>query len=207
MPNWCNNELYIRGDSKDIEAFLNACKGYAPAYKLSEAEKKFFKEVDGDYQVAEQHEFTFNALVPVPQEILEAGYSQAGKSTINAILGTENPQDGYTWQIKNWGTKWDVNDPAIMFSGNDEASLIFSTAWSPPIRWLENVAAQFPDLEFELFFEEMGSVFGGNFVWSDGELQFHEEVQGWEDLKEFCLRNGMYDLDFFEEMEEQEEEE
>lgn len=204
MPNWCGNELYIRGEANDVKGFLDACKGQGPVYKLSEAEKKFYKEVKGDYVKPEEHDFTLNALVPVPKEILEVGYSQAGASSLGAIMGTEKAQDGYSWSIQNWGTKWDVNDPAITYApGDEQAVLMFSTAWSPPAKWVANVAAQFPDLEFEIFFEEMGNCFAGNMVWSDGELQFNEEVEGYEEMKDFCIRNGMYDEDFFADMEDE----
>ena len=46
-------------------------------------------------------------------------------------------EDGwYTWNVNNWGTKWDFgkgeyDDPATI--ENNEVVISFNTAWSPPI--------------------------------------------------------------------------
>lgn len=205
MPNWCDNELYITGNDKDISAFLDACKGNGPAYRLSESDKQFTdpNQVKGDYLIPQPHEFTFNALVPVPHDILEIGYSKEGTSSINSILGREAAQDGYSWQIQNWGTKWDVNEPAINLTNHGSASLIFSTAWSPPIAWVSKVAEIFPWLQFELLFGELGNVYAGSFVWEGGEITHQEEYNDYDDVKNFFISSGFADEDFFEEMEEE----
>jgi hypothetical protein len=213
MPNYCSNELYVRGEAKEIQRFLDACKGETPRYKLSEGEKRFyendFNEV-GDYSPVEHEQFTFNALVPVPQEILEIGYSNREGSAINAIMGLEKATDGYTWQIQNWGTKWDVNDPTINFNNeeNEEAVLFFSTAWSPPVEWVDKVSELFPELEFELLYEEGGCCFAGQHIWRDGILQYDEYVDSdWEAYAQFCLEHGLMDQDYYEEIKAEMEEE
>ena len=47
----------------------------------------------------------------------------------------------------------------------------FDTAWSPPIKFLENVAKQWPNLTFVLEYEELGMGF-------KGLAKFQGEIQG-----------------------------
>jgi hypothetical protein len=58
----------------------------------------------------------------------------------------------------------------------------FQTAWAPPIGWLENVSAQFPELEFKMIFQEEGQGFCGRadgidgiVEWQDGEVVLEDE--------------------------------
>lgn len=138
MPNWCDNELSVRGPKEDVEAFV---------------EKAVGKDGDDDSSA-----ISIEALFPVPKALLdvEAGSKEAfyeilyGDSIPSHIIdkmreeGFESPDkhtalewqaekwemDGmkarevahaylvnmetyghmnwYTWCINNWGTKWDT---------------------------------------------------------------------------------------------------
>lgn len=57
------------------------------------------------------------------------------------------------------------------------AFLEFQTAWSPPIRVMEKLAAMFPDHAFELKYFEGGMGFSGHALWRDGTEEFHEEYE------------------------------
>jgi hypothetical protein len=58
----------------------------------------------------------------------------------------------------------------------------FNTAWSPPISAIEALSAMFPDVEFDLEFEEETG-WGGNFIFSDGD---GTEVQSYENKCRDC---------------------
>ena len=72
----------------------------------------------------------------------------------------------YDWNIRNWGTKWDVavsgdeKHPETYMEGptpNGDNLVVyynFNTAWSRPLPALENLSAQYPDLLFTLSYEE-----------------------------------------------------
>ena len=106
MPNWCSNELHIFGASEDIKQFMEANKGLPARYPLTEWEKK-----EG-VSIPTEPRFSFNTLVPTPQEVLDLGYDghqklaeiakAKGEAAIAGMI------DGYHWNIANWGTKWDI---------------------------------------------------------------------------------------------------
>lgn len=79
-----------------------------------------------------------------------------------------------TWRNKHWGTKWDAQ-AVVAESGAGFQIYNFSSAWTPPIAWLERVAQQWPDLRFSLSYDEPGSGFRGVVVGEQGEVMVLEE--------------------------------
>lgn len=68
----------------------------------------------------------------------------------------------YSWNVANWGTKWDVI-AMLVEEGSNSITYDFETAWSPPIKFVEKVSNIFPLLEFNLEFREEGMGFEGHF--------------------------------------------
>lgn len=59
-------------------------------------------------------------------------------STCEHFIPTPEGADWYSWNVSNWGTKWDFgkgehDDPATIEDGL--VSITFQTAWSPPIQF------------------------------------------------------------------------
>lgn len=161
MPNWCENQLKISGGKEEVERFQQQVKGRRAVYALSEAEKKMYETVGKAFtQETEEatYNFTFHSLVPIPTEVLNAGYDPAG----------------YNWQNRHWGTKWDVSGAEVM--ENEDLTYVFSTAWAPPEPWVRTVSAQFPNLTFELAYFEPGMMFAGYVVYQEGEMLEEEHV-------------------------------
>ena len=129
MPNWCSNNLTITGPQADIEAFKTKAVGHPP-----------WKEPEG-----EPDALNFHSLVPVPAEVLKAGYEPAG----------------YDWEMANWGCKWGASGPGILNEWEGHVEYEFYTAWSPPIEFLKKVAVQWLSLVFVLAYEEPGMAFKG----------------------------------------------
>ena len=74
-------------------------------------------------------------------------------------------EDWYSWNVNNWGTKWDTNAEIVEVT-EDSISLSFDTAWAPPIAFYDKLA----ELGFEVnaTFFESGMMFVGEYV--DGEV-------------------------------------
>jgi hypothetical protein len=69
--------------------------------------------------------------------------------------------DGDEWYARRliaWGTKWDVGEDDVHA---DDGAYEFATAWGPPDTWLARTAGLFPDLHFQLIYEEPGIGFMG----------------------------------------------
>ena len=129
MPNWCYNKLTITGPEADVQAFKARAVGHSP-----------WKEREEDPDA-----LNFHSLVPVPDEVLQAGYEAAGLD----------------WERENWGCKWGADEPQILDEGGNRIIYEFCTAWSPPIEFLQKVAVQWPALVFVLVYEEPGMGFKG----------------------------------------------
>lgn len=182
MPNWCENYLVVSGEPKEIKRFIDANMGlpaqYPPVYLkdgtcVSEPQQK------------KQKYFCFNALLPTPQEVLDIGFDgqdKIPKSEYEKFWRGEMPEllDGYHWNIANWGTKWDIYTDEISYEdlrwheGCDNIEILFDTAWSPPIPWIEKNISEFPNLTFKLHYEEPGCYFAGN-IYGESGISSHTE--------------------------------
>ena len=90
----------------------------------------------------------------------------------------------YSWNIENWGTKWDSCNCDIseyikidddLPNDSDFINYTFDTAWSPPLKWLTFVSKKYEDLEFIITYEEPGCDFWGKEKYKEGELIECEE--------------------------------
>ena len=81
MPNWCMNTLNVSGGADEIKRFVFANQGLPAKYPPQEWEKAIAQM---EPQPTESY-FCFNALVPTPQEVLDA----AGIATVG-LCGTSN---------------------------------------------------------------------------------------------------------------------
>ena len=147
MPNWCWNHLEVTGDEIQLREFV---------------EKSLVSPEENE--IHDRTEFSFNGTYPMPKTLrITAGthlsFIEKIKRYINIKLyGHDN---WYNWSIANWGTKWDACEGCINHNDIDFFSVSFETAWSPPINWIDNIMQDFPDLCFQLEYEEPGMCFGG----------------------------------------------
>lgn len=79
--------------------------------------------------------------------------------------------DWYSWCVANWGTKWNAQDTVFKKDPTDqEATICFDTAWSPPIPVVETLSRKFPRLSFTLRYWECGVGFKGLFRVHNGTV-------------------------------------
>lgn len=86
-------------------------------------------------------------------------------------------EDWFNWRILNWGTKWSAYDTLTkkIWDDEDKTKLkeivyLINTAWTPPIQWLKNTSEKYPEIEFELKYEEPNMNFSGIYTVKDGEI-------------------------------------
>jgi hypothetical protein len=98
--------------------------------------------------------------------------------------------DWYSWQVHNWGTKWNAYEIGAWSVGFEGAEINFCTAWSPPIAFLVNASKKFPDLTFEIKYSDEGGAFVGKTILTEGETQ--EELEpDWYSLEGMALREDL----------------
>lgn len=94
----------------------------------------------------------------------------------------------YNEAVQIWGTKWDAGEVDVDI-GDEQLTYRFQTAWGPPKEWLEKVAKKYPELQFELYYEEPGMDFLGRVEFENGELT--GEMQ--DEYTSYHMReNGLY---------------
>ena len=144
MPNWCNNTLELHHED--------------PA--MIERAKKAF--ADGKL---------LNEFVPVPESlhIVSGCVGAKGSPEQNELEAKEEAnrkEHGYaTWYdfcVNEWGTKWDCGadgDHVELEEGQDNTTLCFDSAWSPPMGVYQALMDQ--GFRVRAYYYESGMCFAG----------------------------------------------
>ena len=140
MPNWCNNKVEIYGDSPD---------------QIKEVKKTL---------ASKQTCFDFNNIVPMPKELEGTTSPNPEPDSFEAKrLRKQHGHDNwYDWCCDNWDTKW--NSAGADLTSDSNNSIIeyeFQTAWGPPIKVIEALREQYPDLNITAFYDEPGMEMAG----------------------------------------------
>lgn len=154
MPNWCYCELSIVGPIEERNRFK----------KLAEGDKGGLD---------------FNSFIPYP-EPFKTMDEISRKLRKAEVPSNEIPRDGfnsggYEWCVRNWGTKWNVNNNVEIIEKPRSLLYKFDTAWRPPKPIIYVMAEMFPELRFNLKFSEGGACFRGQLMIKNGEL-----LKNWE---------------------------
>lgn len=179
MPNWCYNILIVTGTKEELDKFS----------EIAETEDR-----NGNHTVLSEEPF-----VPYPEKFKKitkkkkkiekeweklkkvegyADMSDKEKEEFRKKYDDKNPWNysdgfnsgGYEWCIINYGTKWGCCSTTRDRPDPEELVYHFESAWSPPSNLMIKMGQMFPDLRFELEYEEPGMAFKGTLVMEDGEL-------------------------------------
>jgi len=91
-------------------------------------------------------------------------------------------KDWQEWTLANWGTQSNSNQVEIESQAPESFSVVFSTAWSPPIRLVQALCEQYPDLKIEMAYAETRSWYAGRVYGIEGCAT---DVPA-EDVQAFC---------------------
>lgn len=199
MPNWVFNNLWIEGRSDSISSLIEQMNSpFVTEYKSS--------SLTGEANVKDYPNPVFAFWNICRPSDLEAYYGEEvfkkeNRSSFNDDGSFNNEKfmteftrsmaednDWYHWNVRNWGTKWDVAvSPDEAFPNTlmedyevsgDFASVMyrFETAWSPPIEALQELSRQYPDVCFTYRYEEETG-WGGTGGFNAGH---YEETEYWD---------------------------
>lgn len=118
-------------------------------------------------ELGEDMAFSFNKILPIP---------------------AESAEDWYSWNITNWGVKWDTRDVETNHEPG-QLAYRFNTAWSPPVPVLNALSHQNPDLVVNHVYEEEQG-WGGRIEYRNGN---GEQLESWDipdSHAEMVKRNG-----------------
>ena len=177
MPNWCQNRVTITHDNEDVIKKIQ-----------EEVREDFSEEVDGK-TVTGTLEFSFNSIMPMPEEIrntnspnhIVATQEEADahneehknddffrpaqtQEEVDALYAKYGWANWFEWREDNWGTKWDVSYDMVSCeydAGFDQVVYEFPTAWGPPIGIYLELKKRYPDLDISWFYHEPDMQFAG----------------------------------------------
>ena len=197
MPNWVFNSLVVSGEQSELDrmvAHLNS------PFDKHFPESKWNKETESwEHTPSVQHYsnpvFAFwNICRPTDvkkyygQEVFKkSAFDENGEFDNVAFMAEfvramSEDEDWYHWNVRNWGTKWDVavedgNEyPNTEMEITDNGSVMyrFQTAWSPVSEALTTLSEMFPTLEFDYEYEEEQG-WGGNATIVAGDYTITKE--------------------------------
>lgn len=97
----------------------------------------------------------------------------------------EGEEDWYSYNVNNWGTKWDAS--VLNWERVDENTVMveFDTAWSPPIHLYEFLHEE-EGFDVDAMYHEGGMGFCGS--WVDGQEDYYDydlaDKSTWESIPE-----------------------
>jgi hypothetical protein len=179
MPNWVYNTLTIQGPKEQVDSIKD---------RLNAPYKKTFENWNMQSQQMEFKEYEFSNPVFAFHNIYN--HLQDGVSDETYHLQKDPNENSeymfsgnnwYSWNVRNWGTKWDVavhNDDKYpdtsllehMSNGEDQWVVYsFNTAWSPPVPAMEKLSALVPNCVITLTYQEEQG-WGGEVEFVNGKM-------------------------------------
>ena len=124
MDHWCFNNLRVDGPIHEIARFKKQAWGILP-----------WPEFKRDNPM---QELSFHSLVPVPAEILAAGYKPEGER----------------WAFDHWGCLSGAHRVDSLDPRDEVVIYRFWTQLSPAILFVEEVSRRWPELVFEFDYRD-----------------------------------------------------
>lgn len=194
MPNWVYSTIDVSGKREDLLAFnekagLGHRSGWVETSQTWNEETKSWDKIPENERVIKDETETPNAIsfwnfVRPTDEEIPFYYGQKDEpekeETDEASLLDFSGSDWYSWNIRNWGTKWDANNDYISYGNpeelkdTDSLGYQFETAWSIPEPAFRAMVEQHPELTFHFSCEEEQG-WGAEFEGKDGNLSLTKE--------------------------------
>ena len=146
MPNWCRNRVSFYSDNKQHIAKL---------WSIFESETPFNEIVPSpDWKTTPNDK----GELPVKREMKNPD-GRVVYTTYDFPDGT-NDDRWYSWNLANWGCKWEVGE--VECQGEENIlECEFETPWSPPEAIFYALRQMFEDVEISWFFDEPGMQVAG----------------------------------------------
>ena len=113
---------------------------------------------------SKENDFDFRQLLPIPQELVETERQELSEEKKNEFIQKYGFYNSFDWRCENWDTKWNSEvltswnyeselpeDGVIEKSGSHQISILFNTAWCPPINLIFTLSKDYPNVTFEMY--------------------------------------------------------
>jgi len=176
MPNYCNNNLTIKGDAKPMHEFYEFVGPLEQNFSMenlcpipieleqTDSPAKFIANNTKEIKLASGKivQVQVNSFNKTEQEYL------AHMQYLNDKYGCDN---WYDWCNANWGCKWDIYGLSIDSQTDEELCVSYETPWRPNSDFIAFLGTKFQNLEFELEYYEPDMEFAGKFLVKGGTFK------------------------------------
>ena len=171
MPNWCYQNLEVRGPTSDVDKFYEAIKVTEP-------------DREGAMVTSDE----LNHICPLDERTFayKTMTNAEGEEYIIKTYATleENGFDGYKHAVEVWGTKWGACHIEVRSEqGECPLHIYFESAWSPASGLIKAISTKFPTLVFGLQFTEEADFYSGYQLFQNGEIRYEGDT-GQADTKD-----------------------
>ena len=184
MPNWCENDLSIRGSKKDVINFLETA-GYDKSCSVEDFIENTALTLRCWMPMPETYEKMDTTNAKRQQKENESDedyqkYCEEYDAAVKFQKETYGAVGWYNYNLMTLGTKWDAQINEYGMSSYDGSGFIqlnfsFLTAWCPPDAWLKTLIKEYPNLTFDLGAFEPGNAFTYHLVGSNGAIDLEME--------------------------------
>ena len=167
MPNWCYQNLKIKGTKEQLAQFKTDMDGMKDdngnpevfTFTLFAAFPEILTTID-HWCGTNGH-----ANTPLTEEqkvLVKKECGSLDKDEVIEFLDKKYGAHGwYDWNCNNWGTKWDAGDVNMVSESDEELHYYFQTAWSPATPAIQKASEKYPKLKFTITFTEESTAFAG----------------------------------------------
>ena len=217
MPNYCNNNLTIKGDAKSMHEFYEFVGPLQQNFSMQNLCPMPI-ELEQTDSPARFHANSTKKIKLASGKIVQVPVNRFNQTEqeflshmqyLNNKYGYDN---WYDWCNANWGCKWDIDDLSIDSQAEDELCVSYYTAWNPNYDFIRFLGTKFQNLEFELEYYEPNMVFAGMFfvkndTFNDIEIPINKIVFAKNDEDEhytFFDFNNEDDIEAYEDLDDYE---
>jgi hypothetical protein len=203
MPNWVENRLVITGNQDSLdklkELMARPYTTFSQDWQTNEVSQGESKGVFQLWNIVSPTDlasyFGFKSDELHAEEMKNRGKAEDEDidtviTTIKEVLAEpfdmqesvaqfyqdiQTGQDWYHWNIREWGTKWEISQSTYTATPN-KLMYSYTTAWSPPVEAINKLAEMFPDLNFTSRFLDEGDNFAGEIHWESGTQAFDTDL-------------------------------
>jgi hypothetical protein len=160
MPNWCSNTVEILGDEAELDKVQAQL---STPYRAPHSDESVEEVVEGAFLL-------WNIIRPTDMHayLNETREKPADLETLMAevVQTLQTSNFWYHWNVRNWGTKWEIDDATIERSKN-ALFYSFDSAWAPPIEAMQTLFTQHPTLAMSLEYYEPNMGYKGRAVFNE----------------------------------------
>jgi hypothetical protein len=164
VPDWCFNNLRMRGDADQLEKVREAVAGTGSM-------------------------FDFERVDPTPAE-LAGRRPDPCTVALAAMCGAADGEDSLAWRAEHWGCIRPADPESVHLEDTEPGVLAYrlSTPWSAPDGIAATLATRYPAISVELSFLQSARGFAGAVAFEAGEEVSRTECEEPEEVRELAVR-------------------